>query len=54
MDKVTNLLLNMSSGLQPEELSKSEIELLKSKFGNNWFEILGYREPEYKHPESGL
>jgi hypothetical protein len=36
-----NLLLNMFSGLLPENLSKDEIELLKYRYGENWFERLG-------------
>ncbi len=50
-DKTNNLLLNMSGGLLPEHLSKEEIMLLRDRFGENWFESLGYSEPEYKKPE---
>ncbi len=49
-DKTNNLLLNMSGGLLPENLSKDENEMLKKRFGKNWFEDLGYSEPEYKKP----
>jgi hypothetical protein len=49
-DKTNNLLLNMSGGLLPEYLSKEEVLLLKNRFGENWFESLGYSEPEYKEP----
>jgi uncharacterized alpha/beta hydrolase family protein len=49
-DETNNLLLNMFSGLLPEDLSKEEISLLKERFGINWFEFLGYSEPEYKRP----
>lgn len=45
-----NLLFNMSAGVLPEYLSKNEIEMLRLKHGENWFEELGYSEPEYKKP----
>ena len=50
-DEVENLLLNMGGGLLPEHLCKEEIELLKGKYGNDWFTKLGYKEPKYKNPE---
>lgn len=50
IDEVTNLLLNMQSGLLPENLSKDEIDLLRNKFGENWFYELGYNDNEYKNP----
>lgn len=43
-----NLVLNMSAGLLPENLSKEETEILRNQFGENWFEELGYYEPNYK------
>lgn len=43
-----NLCLNMISGLLPENLMEEEVSLLKEKFGDNWFNELGYHEPEYK------
>jgi hypothetical protein len=49
-NELQNLLLNMSSGLLPENLTQNEIELLKEYYGENWFEELGYTEPEYKKP----
>lgn len=48
---IVNLLLNMSGGLLPEHLTEAEVNLLKDKFGEEWFEELGYSEPEYKRPE---
>lgn len=45
-----NLVLNMSGGLLPENLTQSEILLLKKEYGENWFEKLGYSEPDYKLP----
>jgi len=49
-DELENLLLNMFGGLLPEHLSKEEQEMLKNAYGENWFERLGYAEPEYKKP----
>lgn len=53
MDKredCANLILNMKSGLLPENLSKDEILLLIEIYGSDWFHILGYTEPQYKKP----
>ena len=47
---VQNLLLNMSGGLLPEELTPTEVNWLEKEFGAGWFEYLGYTEPEYKKP----
>lgn len=49
-NELDNLLMNMSAGLLPENLCLEEVELLKGKYGNNWFEKLGYSEPKYKKP----
>lgn len=38
-----NLLLNMSSGLQPKDLSAREQMLLKRRFGKEWLFKLGYQ-----------
>lgn len=51
MDFVDNLLLNMNGGLLPEHLTESEVLALKDKFGEDWFNVLGYNEEEYKKPE---
>ncbi len=45
-----NLILNMSGGLLPEQLSESEIQLLVDEYGKDWFDYLGYKEPFYKRP----
>jgi hypothetical protein len=50
MSEVDNLLLNMMSGVLPEYLTEDEVELLIDEYGENWFEELGYSEPEYKKP----
>jgi hypothetical protein len=47
-----NLLLNMSAGLLPINLSRGEIEMLIEKYGPDWFEKLGYTEPEYEKPDN--
>ena len=47
---VENLLLNMNGGLLPEHLSKEEVSLIEERYGKDWFEVLGYTEPEYKKP----
>jgi hypothetical protein len=52
-DNVNNILLNMSGGLLPENLSKEEINILKKAFGKNWFTYLGYTEDKYKKPKIG-
>lgn len=50
-DATNNLLLNMSGGLLPEHLQPDEIELLKARFGEDWFHKLGYKEENgYKNP----
>lgn len=48
---VGNLLLNLVSGCLPEYLTKNEVNLLAKRFGENWFEKLGYKEPDYKKPK---
>mgnify|MGYP003588117885 FL=1 len=50
-DATNNLILNMTSGLLPKDLQKEEIALLERRFGANWFEALGYYEPEYEKPK---
>ncbi len=50
-DYIDNLLMNMSGGLLPENLSKEEVDLLKERYGKDWFEYLGYTEPKYKKPK---
>ena len=45
-----NLILNMESGLLPENLTKKEVSLLEKNLGLDWFQNLGYYEPYYKKP----
>lgn len=53
-DETNNLLLNMSGGLLPENLSKRETALLEKRFGKDWFYILGYNDQEYKNPTTTI
>lgn len=51
IDETDNIVLNLSSGLLPEYLQKDEVNLLTNRYGENWFETLGYSEPIYKKPK---
>ena len=48
ISKVDKLLLNMSAGLLPVDLDKEEVDLLKERFGDNWFTELGYSDDKYE------
>lgn len=50
ISEIDNLILNMTGGLLPEHLTKKECLLFEEEFGKNWFNRLGYTEPEYKKP----
>jgi len=50
LDETDNLLLNMFSGLLPEDLSEREVTLLEGRFGKDWFEKLGYNDTDHKRP----
>jgi hypothetical protein len=43
LSRVDNLLLNMSAGLEPKDLTQEEVALLKHKFGEDWLFKLGYQ-----------
>lgn len=45
-----NLLLNLASGLLPEDLTAYEVKLLENEMGPNWFEALGYDESRHARP----
>lgn len=51
LNNLENLLLNMTSGLLPESLTKEEVQLLEDKYGRNWFTALGYNDIEYQRPK---
>jgi len=42
IDETTNILLNLQSGLSPDNLSEKEIKLLIAEFGQDWKTKLGY------------
>ena len=48
--EIKAILENMGAGFLPEHLSRAEVNLLKEKFGDHWFEELGYYEPTYRRP----
>lgn len=50
-EKVVNIILNLSSGLEPINLSKQECKLLEKKYGSDWFEKIGYDETTHKKPD---
>ena len=47
-DEVDNLLLNMTAGLLPKDLTESEVKILEDRFGKDWFTELGYTEEKYE------
>jgi len=51
LSEVDNLLLNMTAGLLPEDLSQDECQLLKEKYGEHWFTELGYSVVTHKLPK---
>ena len=48
LNNIDNLLLNMSAGLLPVNLSLEECKLLTDNFGSNWFIELGYNDSDYE------
>ncbi len=50
IDEIDNIVLNLSAGLLPKNLSEDEVQMLTSRYGVNWFEELGYTEPLYEKP----
>lgn len=49
-DEIENLIFNLQGGLPLERLTKDEVDLLVSKYGDNWFEALGYDDESYSRP----
>jgi len=45
-DDVYNIMLNLSGGLMPKDLSKEEVDTLKTELGDDWFWQLGYSAQE--------
>ena len=50
LEPVDYLLLAMSAGKLPADLSIEEVNLLEKKEGKFWFKKLGYTEPQYARP----
>lgn len=46
-----NIVSNMSAGLLPEYLTQAEVAVLIEKYGDGWFEELGYNDKEYNRPQ---
>lgn len=46
-----NLLMNMTAGLKPEDLTEPEIQLLEANFGMEWMEKLGYSADRLNKPK---
>jgi len=42
MGEFENIILNLMAGMQPDDLSEEEIEVLKEKYGEQWKQELGY------------
>lgn len=51
VNDIPNIIFNLSSGMLPTDLDGDEIDLLTLFYGKDWFEELGYSEPEYKRPK---
>ena len=50
INKKASVLLCLHGGFLPADLSRKEIDLLTEMYGENWFDALGYTEPEYERP----
>lgn len=46
-----NIVLNLQAGLLPKNLSKKEVQILKSAYGKDWFTKLGYSEETHEKPK---
>lgn len=49
---IGEILMKLSNGLLPGQLSTDQINLLKKEYGVDWFTKLGYTEPKYINPEN--
>ena len=47
---IRNILLNLSGGLLPKDLTKEEVALLEEEFGEMWFYKIGYNEKKFEKP----
>ena len=50
LEPVDYLLLAMSAGKLPVDLSQDEVELLEKEEGKFWFKKLGYTDALYARP----
>ena len=39
-----SLLILMSAGLLPKDLTEEEVQTLQERFGEDWFTVMGYDE----------
>ena len=44
LDSVDSLLIFMSAGLLPKDLTEEEVQTLRERYGEDWFTELGYDE----------
>lgn len=55
IDDLTNLLLNLSAGVHPKNLTEDEVEILKNEYGEDWLNELGYTEEWLRtHPAEDM
>jgi hypothetical protein len=48
VDTVLQLIVQLRSGLHPTDLENSDIELLKTSYGETWYTKWGYTEEDLK------
>lgn len=46
LDNIDSLLVLMSAGLLPKDLTEEEVQTLKEHYGEDWFSEMGYDEWE--------
>lgn len=44
LDSIDSLLVLMSAGLLPKDLTEEEAQTLRERFGDDWFVVMGYDE----------
>ena len=44
LDSTDSLLILMSAGLLPKDLTEEEVQTLQERFGEDWFTVMGYDE----------
>lgn len=53
LNAVNDVLLRIQGGLRTQDLNQIEVDLLENRFGQNWFQYLGYdklkphKEPKF-------